>query len=123
MQNADAAGVEMKIKKVQEDVGRLREVEPGRWEHDPKIIDVYKWFCPGCGFNHSFWMDGRWTFDGNEASPTFSPSLLLRVEDGWRFTCHTFVQGGMIKYLDDCSHSLAGRTVEMVDLESKDENP
>ncbi|TXH42264.1 MAG: hypothetical protein E6Q97_35985 [Desulfurellales bacterium] len=77
------------------------------------MITVWKWLCPGCGYNHSFWMDGRWTFNGDVDRPTFNPSLLLRKEDGWKEQCHTFVRDGRIEFLGDCTHALAGTTVEM----------
>lgn len=81
-----------------------------------KTFDAWKWFCKGCGFTHSFWMDGRWTFDGDEDRPTFSPSLLLKKEDGWAHQCHTFVRDGRVEYLSDCSHPLAGQTIELPEL-------
>ena len=106
-----------KVVKRTEDIGRISKDENGNWgRHEPKIIDSWVWFCPGCGFNHSFWMDGRWTFDGNIESPTFSPSLLLKKEDGWAHQCHTFVRGGVIEFLGDCSHELVGTSVAMKDI-------
>ena len=29
--------------------------------------------------------------------------------------CHTFVTDGRIQYLGDCTHALAGQTVDMID--------
>ncbi len=34
-------------------------------------------------------------------------------------TCHTFVTDGRIQFLDDCSHKLAGQTVDLPDWDSK----
>lgn len=104
-----------RVTKERIDIGRLKE-GPNGWERESKIVDSWKFLCPGCGYNHSFWMDGRWTFDGNEQAPTFSPSLLLKQEDGWRFRCHSFVQGGKIVFLDDCTHAMRGQTVDLPEL-------
>ena len=93
--------------------------------HSPAILEipgsekkpqVGKWifYCPGCEYSHAFLEDGHWRFDGNEECPTFEPSLLHRASDGAKFTCHIFVRGGKIQYLTDCTHKLAGQTVDMV---------
>jgi len=67
--------------------------------------------------------DERWSFDGNFESPTFSPSLL----NTWQFVggkpekrCHLFVKNGQIEYCSDSTHSLAGKTVPMVDRDWSD---
>lgn len=100
-----------KVRKSRADIGRLIE-----GVYVSNIVDEWRWFCTGCGFEHGFLMDGRWSFDGNEDSPTFSPSLLLKKENGWEYTCHTFVKNGMIEYLSDCGHHLAGQTIEMTEF-------
>lgn len=77
-------------------------------------------------------------FDGNMESPTFSPSLLIQIDrwtppvtseniEEWRLNpwdqkpvkhiCHTFIRAGKIQFLADCTHRLAGQTVDMVDEE------
>ncbi len=43
----------------------------------------YSFYCPGCEDNHgvpvvSVGGGPKWTFNGNEARPTFRPSLLVR---------------------------------------------
>lgn len=92
--------------------------------------------CPGCGDMHVVPGD-RWTVTG--ATPqtvTCAPSLLATSghfcpgqaeENGcWCsynrehptevapftcYRCHSFIRGGQIEFLADCSHSLAGKTV------------
>lgn len=64
-------------------------------------------WCPGC--EHMHLVNSGWTFNGNYDKPTFSPSVL--VTGGHR--CHSFVQGGHIQFLSDCTHALAGQTVEL----------
>lgn len=48
-----------------------------------KLIELrsigWMFYCPGCKCSHYF--DSRWTFNGNQESPTFQPSLLC--ETGW----------------------------------------
>lgn len=81
----------------------------------------------------------RWTFNGNEAAPTFDPSLLVRSGHFGRADprpgncycdaeargidcfgqtcgiCHSFVRAGMIEFLSDSTHDLAGQTVPLPD--------
>jgi hypothetical protein len=83
----------------------------------------------------------RWGFNGDYDKPTFSPSILVRgvrldmpdeeldrildtynlPEDRERVladkrintVCHSFVKGGQIQFLGDCTHALAGQTVPL----------
>lgn len=74
----------------------------------------YLFRCPGCGKPHAF--DGRWTWNGSVEAPTFSPSLLVRWNEGpesREHVCHSFVTDGQIRYLDDCTHALRGSTVPL----------
>lgn len=91
-------------------------------------------WCPGCNELHMVNTDASerpaWTFDGNYDAPTFSPSILVRgvrrmtddeharIMAGERIqptprVCHSFVRGGQIEFLNDCTHALAGKTVPM----------
>ena len=76
----------------------------------------YVIFCEACGHGHI--LDERWTFNGNFESPTFSPSLLVRKENilDNDSVCHSFITDGKIQYLNDCTHELAGKTVELCDF-------
>jgi hypothetical protein len=76
--------------------------------------------CPGCKFYHSF--DDRWEFNGDTDSPTFSPSLLVRSEryetgEKTPTRCHSFVTDGKIRFLNDCTHDLAGTTVDLAEFD------
>lgn len=102
----------------------------------------YLFWCPGCLCCHGLWVTpfrngvtgATWTFNGNKDKPTFNPSVLVRWEtweppvtpgnlEQWKqrpwpqtkvqHVCHSFVRDGMIVYLGDCTHSLAGRTIPM----------
>jgi hypothetical protein len=91
-------------------------------EHTYNYGKSYRFFCPGCGNYHMFdvRIDGAhpsWTFDGNMERPTFSPSLLCNPNHP-PSRCHLFLKGGMIEFLGDCHHRLAGQTVELLDDET-----
>jgi hypothetical protein len=80
-------------------------------------IIAYIFYCPGCKIHHLYdvRIDGghpSWVFNGNMESPTFTPSLLYPD-----LRCHLYVINGKIRYEPDCSHELAGRTIDMVDLD------
>ncbi|WP_437884636.1 DUF6527 family protein [Pseudomonas sp. LRF_L74] len=95
--------------------------------------------CPGCGFGHSLptgeGPGPRWQFNGSLDKPTLTPSILAkgveRVTEKEHailmaggtvtprpFVCHSFVTDGRIQFLSDCTHALAGQTVDLPPLES-----
>lgn len=77
-------------------------------------------FCPGCRDNHVLRVEGdetpKWGYNGNEDSPTFTPSILARRGPNGSKVCHSFVTDGQIRFLDDCTHALAGKTVTLPDI-------
>lgn len=100
---------------------------------DGSAAGVY-FHCPGCDRTHSIWTKpsrpgGGWTFNGDIERPTFTPSVLVtyggRDADGKDVgfgpgppsRCHSFVTDGRIQFLADCSHALAGQSVNMEDLQ------
>jgi hypothetical protein len=70
----------------------------------------YIFWCPGCEEYHEF--DNRWQFNGNIDSPTFSPSLLYPEK---KIRCHLFLKDGIIEFLSDCDHKLAGKNIKLED--------
>ena len=97
-------------------------------------------WCPGCNEYHTVNIgpgSPSWTFNGDYDAPTFEPSVLVRSghyvpswsgkacwcsynkehpDDPERFECtmcHSFVRNGMIQFLSDCTHALAGQTVKL----------
>ena len=99
-------------------------------------------WCPGCDEAHGIPVDGSrgWTWNGSLESPTTSPSILVRsvrpIQDGKPvrsltyegsypppegicdpFVCHSYVTDGKIQFLSDCTHDLAGKTVDLPDWE------
>lgn len=98
---------------------------------------VLNFWCPGCEEAHTIRPD-VWTWDGNAERPTFSPSVMVtsghytpghkqgdpcwctynrdHPDDPTVFECsrcHSFVKAGMIEFLADCTHALAGQTVPL----------
>jgi len=93
--------------------------------------------CPGCRTMHHVTVDGSrgWTWNGDANAPTFAPSVLVqgtvpitdeehdRIMAGEKvdtklLRCHSFVRDGRIQFLSDCTHELAGQTVDLPDLET-----
>lgn len=88
--------------------------------------------CPGCrsggGMHggerqgHIVPVDGprAWGFNGSTERPTLTPSVLVRQRWGNETqdrVCHSFVTDGRIQYLSDCTHALAGQTVDLPTIE------
>lgn len=67
--------------------------------------------CPGCKSGHLF--DSRWKFNGNLINPTFTPSMLINKDHPEETRCHSYVTDGFIRFLEDCDHELAGKTVRL----------
>jgi len=82
-------------------------------------------YCPGCKTLHTVPVEHRnlkqplWQFNGDLAKPTLSPSVLVTSLQGKAYEqarCHSFVRDGHIEFLSDCTHALAGQTVELPEL-------
>lgn len=77
--------------------------------------------------------NAQWNFNGDFEKPTFSPSINERTgyfvdpntkgDEEWlkenSYHCHFFVNNGMIQFLNDCSHDLRGKTMELPDITEK----
>ena len=105
---------------------------------DKVHVHQYHIRCPGCNCTHAIGAKIH-SFNGNFDKPTFQPSLLVRGTEftekgkaeyeawvaadypdrgGKKFdskpqVCHSYVTDGKIRFLNDCTHSLAGKTVEL----------
>ena len=53
-----------------------------------------------------------WFWNGDRRKPTFSPSI-LDTGGGGHVRNHVFVRNGIIEYLQDCGHELAGKKNEL----------
>lgn len=80
------------------------DVQGGKW---------YTFYCPGCKCSHHF--TDSWQFNQDYDKPTVSPSILVNQgrANPTAHICHIFIRGGKIEFLNDCTHHLAGQTVEM----------
>jgi hypothetical protein len=78
----------------------------------------YSWAfrCPACRAVHQ--CDNRWGFNGDKERPTFVGSVLVQAVEGNRPRCHSEVKGGKITYAGDCTHAMAGQTVDLPDWEA-----
>lgn len=87
------------------------------------------YWCPGCDEAHALRVRSgqpithpSWSFDGDIDAPTFAPPVLITIgpdiEDNIpQRICHSFVRAGRIQFLADCTHTLVGQTVDMVEFE------
>lgn len=100
-----------------DDVGRFRFTDDGSLSFN----------CPGCEYPHVIAVSmvgggsGVWKWDGNPEFPTLQPSLLCSTPGDAEFEiaptrCHLFVVAGKIQFLGDCTHALAGQTVDPLPL-------
>lgn len=100
-------------------------------------------FCPGCDGPHRIGISGSsgpvWSWNGSGDKPTFQPSVLVTWTEPAALgnpdllqsqiadkqagkidkipqadkVCHSFVTDGRIQFLGDCTHQLAGQTVDL----------
>jgi hypothetical protein len=99
-------------------------------------------WCPGCGTHHQCTVGGVsavWQWNESLERPTLSPSVLVRTGHYWPAhkgdcwcdynrnhpdapapfectVCHSFVTDGRIQFLGDCTHKLAGQTVDLPEV-------
>lgn len=103
-------------------VARVRDLGDGRL--------AFK--CPACREDHVFRITGAgaWDYNGNPWRPTLTPSILVtgkhwltdaelkRVMAGGKVKpkdkrCHAYITDGMIEFLGDSLHDMAGQTVQL----------
>lgn len=84
------------------------------------VDGVLFFWCPGCEMAHQVKTGTgpgpRWDYNGDAEAPTFRPSVLVtwtQGEDNRPMRCHSYVTGGRIEFLGDCTHELAGKTVPL----------
>ncbi|SDI15562.1 DUF6527 family protein [Pseudomonas panipatensis] len=61
----------------------------------------------------------RNAWNGDVDRPTFAPSVLVTYPWGpeqMQVRCHSFVRDGRIEFLSDCTHALAGQTVNLPEI-------
>jgi hypothetical protein len=57
-----------------------------------------------------------WMWNRDTEKPTITPSILTNGSDTMP-RCHSFVTDGKIQFLSDCTHALAGQTVDLLDID------
>lgn len=92
----------------------------------PRLVPVYhhatrdlygrRFDCPGCNRPHVVGLG--WMFNGDRDRPTLQPSVLVTRGGDPAYRCHSYVTDGRIRFLDDCSHALAGQEVELPEASS-----
>lgn len=82
--------------------------------------------CPGCGEDHTVSVTPGigWGWNKSMDKPTFTPSV-----KAWRlgckkgpnveveippYVCHSFVEDGRIRFLDDCTHAAKNTTLDLL---------
>jgi hypothetical protein len=76
----------------------------------------YVFYCPGCEDNHTIFAGaGGHTLKGSNFNPTIKPSVLYESKNH-DIRCHAWVTNGRIRFLHDCTHRLAGKTVNLIPL-------
>ncbi len=60
----------------------------------------------------------NWTWNGDMEKPTLRPSIKTTYTDGHgrEQVCHSWLNDGIVQFLNDCTHSLRGQTVPLLDL-------
>jgi hypothetical protein len=101
---------------------------------DPQATALF--WCPGCEEPHGIPTKGpnAWRFNGSVDMPTFDPSIKVtgtqRITDDQHrrimagekiepapLVCHSYVRNGKIEFQGDCTHRLAGKTVDLTPAE------
>jgi hypothetical protein len=90
------------VKRVLEGDGYWRMRDPGGSVHGELLIP----------------MDGRWKFNGDFENPTFTPSMKETWSDpeGKQHVNHFIVTAGSVAFCGDCTHSLAGKTLPLLEF-------
>lgn len=78
--------------------------------------------CPGCDQMHGVPVRGEraWGWNGSLELPTLTPSILIRWTHGEAHEpriCHSFLNEGRLQLLADCTHRLAGSTVDLPEVD------
>lgn len=62
----------------------------------------------------------HWGFNGDLDRPTFTPSInSVHTTSKAKHVCHSFITDGRIQFLGDCTHALAGQTVDLPEVDTE----
>ena len=72
--------------------------------------------CPACKCSHALntrkHLQPYWDIIVVGGKVSVSPSLLVRSGNG-NTICHLYIRDGVIDYLSDCTHKMAGKSVPL----------
>jgi hypothetical protein len=71
------------------------------------------WACPGCERDHGVPVVGgrSWGWNNSLTKPTLTPSVNVRSQ----IHCHSFIELGKVRFLNDCTHAFAGKIIDLPD--------
>jgi hypothetical protein len=86
----------------------LEEVLQG--ESNTVVQGLFFW-CEGCKSRHYIPVlpgdkNVVWEWNRKFDKPTFAPSILIYEYEGHQPRCHSYIHGGEIEYLGDCTHEM-----------------
>lgn len=103
---------------------RISEVAVGQPPQATGSFRLMFW-CPGCHALHGYVLGKPshpggpcWSFDGNLEAPSLTPSLFMNAGMGnpVQPVCHLYLTAGKLHFIGDCTHALAGQTVDLPPL-------
>jgi hypothetical protein len=80
-------------------------------EEQPTAITF---ICPGCHTEHVVRVAGDpplWLWNGDKEKPTIVPSIRVKISQ--HHCCHSYVTDGVIEFLEDTTHPMAGRKADL----------
>ena len=99
------------------------------WRNPENGDEGLVYWCQGCNCTHTIRTKGPGPcgWNGDVEKPTFTPSVMVTWPANpaasdefkeWRTErrCHTFITDGRVQFLADCTHELAGQTLDLPDL-------
>lgn len=92
-----------------------------------KLSGVFYFWCPGCSEHHSVHTDkvdlngAMHLVTGTPDAPTVSSMISRTIEpfnkskhaNNREYICNSFIIDGKIRFLENCTHPLAGKTVDL----------
>lgn len=68
--------------------------------------------CPGCGYGHTIYIGAGAPHTWNRSAdrPTIRPALTVRTPG---HVCDSLITDGCISFAANCTHALAGQTVDL----------
>ena len=110
----------MKAQPIKQEEGRAWEVPPEDATHlQINLPTVGCLLLPIVTGNKTRKETPCWSWNGDMEKPTLKPSILNDPFYNGPKTGrnHCFVNDGMVKFLNDCTHELKGKTVELLEVD------